>query len=97
MRESKKSVNYKLLRVERTIAVYKKNEHEPPVNEIDINIPLEPLQTIIHSNVDDTSFFDGYLLNQIQLSQINKLINNKIDADFESYDYILECTGIYNW
>jgi hypothetical protein len=73
-----------------------KNEQEPPVKEIDIDIPFETLQIIIDSKDDDPSLFEGYLLNQIQLDQINGLINDKIVPDFESYDYILECSGIYD-
>jgi hypothetical protein len=63
----------------------------------DIHIPLETLKTIVDSKDDDPSLFESYLLNQIQLDQINGLINDKIVPDFESYDYILECSGIYDW
>jgi hypothetical protein len=86
----------KLLRVERTVAIYKQNNDL--VEEINIDsVPLDTLVNIIPPKEGDPLLYDGYVLTPNQLEKLNIFINYKIRADFDLYFYVLECTGIYNW
>jgi len=50
---------------------------------------------IVKSKEDDPLLYDGYVLTEEQLFEINNLLVNKIKFDFHLYYYVLECTGIY--
>ncbi len=92
----------KLIKEERTINIYKKTDsdiiRESLLEEINIDIiPLETLKSIITPNPDDPLLFDGYPLEVEEFNKINALINNRITPNFELYDYVMECYGIYDW
>ena len=93
----KGDLNQKLIRIERFIAIYRKNRQQAAVKEINIDIPLQKLKKIVHSKKDDPLLFEGYVLNSVQIEEINRLINNGIKVDFNKYNYILECSGVYDW
>jgi hypothetical protein len=87
----------KLVRVERTINVYTKDGDES-LQEIPIdNISFEKLKDIVPPKEDDPLLYDGYILTEEQLNELNKFIERKIKPDFGLYTYILVCGGIYNW
>ena len=92
-----KNLNKRLLNVERSIAIYKRNVSDSPSEEIKINIDIDVLKTIVSVKDDDPLIYDGYVLNKEQLTKINQYVNNKIVPNFEVYTYILEATGIYDW
>lgn len=87
----------KLLRVERTINIYTKDGDEP-LQEVPVdNIPFEKLKGVVPPKEDDPLLYDGYELNEEQLNELNKFIEDKIRPDFTHYSYILVCGGIYDW
>jgi hypothetical protein len=87
----------KLLRVERTINAYLKNEDEP-TEEINIDIiPFDKLKEIVPPKQDDPLLYYGYELESKQIDLINSFLKNKIEPDFNRYNYILVCGGIYDW
>lgn len=87
----------KLVRVERSVNVYYKSSKEPS-GEINIDIiPFDKLINFVTPKEDDPLLYDGYQLDEKQLNEINKFIDNKIVVDFKKYYYYLECSGIYDW
>lgn len=86
----------KLEKVERTVNVYSKETKEE-VEEINIDIPLERLKSIIIPKDDDPLLYRGYVLDAEQLREINDDLSDKIKPDFNLYYYVLECHGIYSW
>jgi hypothetical protein len=85
----------KLIRVERTIAKYNIDDEEIISEENIDSVSLDVLLSIVTAKVDDPLLYDGYILNENQLSEINNYLNNKLTFNFEMYYYVLECTGIY--
>jgi hypothetical protein len=89
----------KLIRTERIIVIYKKTNQKvfgEPVKEISVdNIPLNILKTIITPNEDDPFLYDGYILKKEELNKFNTLLENKIEPDYNKFEYSLECYGIY--
>ena len=87
----------KLIRVERSIAkyniAYKDIISDENIDEISLNILL----SIVTPNEDDPLLYDGYVLNEKQLLEINNHLNNKLTFDFNSFYYVLECAGIYDY
>jgi hypothetical protein len=87
----------KLLRVERTINIYR-NEDDELLQEINVDsIPFEKLKEIVPPGDDDPLMYDGYDLDNEQLNKINSYLVEKIEPDFKLYSYILVCGGIYDW
>ena len=87
----------KLIKVERTINIYRCTDNSF-VEEIDIDVvPFEILKKIVESKEDDLLLYDGYIVDVKQINQINKFVNNKIVPDFITFFYVLECSGIYDW
>jgi hypothetical protein len=87
----------KLMRVERTINVYR-NEDEELLQEINVDsIPFEKLKEIVSPVNEDSLMYDGYDLNKEQLNMINSYLADEINPDFNLYSYILVCGGIYDW
>jgi hypothetical protein len=89
----------KLLRTERAIFVYRKTKSSSYGNDgqkINVDhIPLEVLKTIVTPNNDDPLLYEGYILNEEQLSKFNSLLQPKIDPNHDKFDYALECYGFY--
>lgn len=95
--EDNNDLKNKLIGIERTINIYTKNGSEP-LEEVDItDIPLNDLKKIVVPEDSDPMLYDGYVLNPTQLQAINKLVGNKIKANYKQYNYILVCGGIYDW
>ena len=100
-----RSLKEKLIRVERTINIYTKNVDEPleeinidHIEEINIDdIPFERLKEIVLPKEDDPLLYDGYELDENQISAINYYLQVRIVPDFKIYNYILVCGGIYDW
>jgi hypothetical protein len=86
----------KLERVERTINIYT-NDSEKLVKEIDINIPVERLKSVLIPEDGDNQLYRDYLLDRKQLDELNNDLGGIIKPDFDLYYYVLECHGIYNW
>ena len=86
----------KLKRVERTINIYT-NDSEKLVKEIDINIPVERLKSVLIPEDGDNQLYRDYLLDRKQLDELNNDLGGIIKPDFDLYYYVLECHGIYNW
>jgi len=87
----------KLLRVERSIHIYK-NEDNDFVEEINVDfIPLDTLKEIVPPPPDDPLLYDGYELDLSQLQKINAYLPEKIEPDCNVYLYVLICLGIYDW
>ncbi len=86
----------KLERVERAISVYRNND-EKLIEEIDIDIPVEKLRTMVIPRDGDELLYMGYVLDEDQLKLFNAELGNIIKPDFSLYYYVLECHGIYNW
>jgi len=87
----------KLLRVDRTVYIYRNGEGDA-FQEVNINvIPFETLKEIVPPDKDDPLLYDGYDLTIDQLNKINAYLLEKIEPDFNSYSYILVFGGIYNW
>lgn len=92
-----KNLNDKLVRVERTVSVYLKEENEP-FCEIKVDsIPFNNLIQIVIPKEDDPLLYDGYELEIEQINSINDFLSDKIKPDFELYTYILTAGGIYDW
>ena len=91
-----KDLMYKLEKVERSINIYFKST-EQLLREININIPLEQLVTIVTPKKDDSHLYLGYLLDEKLLEDFNKELGNIIEIDTNLYYYVLECHGNYNW
>ena len=86
-----------MIRVERTKAVYKKQDDES-FEEINIDaIPFETIKNIVTPKSDDPLLYDGYSLNKNQIQTWNTFLNKKIEYDLELNSYILLCTGLYDW
>ena len=86
----------KIIQIERTIGIYR-NDDDGVEEEIVIDISLEDLKSIVVAKDDDPELYEGYILNDQQLEQINTHLENKIIPDFNLYYYVLEATGIYDW
>ncbi len=86
----------KLERVERTLNIYNK-ETKDEVEEINIDIPLERLKSIVTPKEGDPLLYRGYVLDARQLKEINNDLSGSVKPDFKLYYYVLECHGIYNW
>ena len=86
----------KLQKVERSLNIYTKKA-EDLVKEIDIDLPVETLKTIVVPKDGDPLLYLGYELDQKQLEAFNKILGSKIIPDLDSYYYVLECHGVYNW
>jgi hypothetical protein len=92
-----KKISDKLVRVERTINIYK-NENDNLFDEINIDfIPFDELKKIVPPKEDDPLLYDGYELDAKQLEDINAYLTEKIKPNFDLYSYILVCGGIYDW
>ena len=92
-----KDIKDRLIRIERFIVLYGKAWGQP-LKEIKIeNISFETLKNIVIPKKDDPLLYDGYILDITQLESLNKLIENKINININSFNYILECNGIYDW
>ena len=89
----------KLIREERTIAVYKKTKSKylgNPVKEVNVDlISLDTLRQIVTPNSEDPFLCDTYELFNEEINKLNKYIDNKIIPDFTMLEYFLECYGIY--
>jgi len=89
----------KLLRVERTINIYKKTKSKylgNSVQEINIDlIPFDFLKEIIIANEDDPLLYNDYELSTEQIENLNTHLENKITPNFKTFEYFLECYGIY--
>ena len=84
----------KLLRVERSIHVY--DSGNKLIREISVDvIPFEQIKGIVPPNQDDPLMYDGYELNESQLSNFQTFLSERIMVDFSSYFYVLICLGIY--
>ena len=87
----------KLIGIERSIAKYNIiDKHIVSEDNID-DISLDNLLLIVTPNYDDPLLYDGYVLNEKQLLEINSHLNNKLVFDSNSFYYVLECTGIYDY
>jgi hypothetical protein len=62
---------------------------------VKLYIREETLKEIVVANIDDPLLYDGYILTEAQLDRLNELINEKIAPDFQTFEYCLECYGIY--
>ena len=89
----------KLLRTERSIVFYNNNDNDHEIaGEVNIDpISVDQLLTIVVPRDDDLELYYGYILSEEQLEKINELVVNKIVPNFETYYYVLECFGIYDW
>lgn len=89
----------KLIRTERSICIYKRTDDSnmgEEVAEINIDfISLDNLKTIVTPNEDDPLLYDGYLLSEKELAELNNFLDKKIEPDFNQFEYLLECWGIY--
>lgn len=86
----------KLLRVERTICIYRKTE-DSFSKEINVDsIPFDILKTIVIPKDDDPLLYDGYVLTLNQIEEINKFLKEKIIPNFSDFFYVMECSGIYD-
>ena len=86
-----------LIRVERSIAKYNINdEHIVSEENID-SISLKFLLSIVTPSDDDPLLYEGYILSEKQLMELNNHCNNKLVFDLDSYYYVLECDGIYDY
>jgi len=89
----------KLLRVERSINIYKRTKSKylgDSIQEINIDfISFELLNKIIIANEEDPLLYDPYELNVEQIEKLNTYLENKINPDFKTFEYFLECYGIY--
>ena len=95
--KEEKDTKDRLMRVERTINIYFKGSNEL-LSEINIDsIPFYELITIVVPQKDDPLLYDGYILNEQQLSKLFKHLNIKTIHNCILYDYILVCGGIYDW
>ncbi|HLA59820.1 MAG TPA: hypothetical protein VK622_13695 [Puia sp.] len=87
----------KLIRVERSIATYNIIDEDIISDDNIDEIPLNKLLTIVTPKDDDPLLYDGYVLNENQLLEINSHLNNKLVFDFNAFYYVLECAGIYDY
>ena len=84
----------KLISVERSIHVYD-NDNEL-IKEINVDaIPFEEIKGIVTPNEEDPLMYDGYELNESQLSKFQNFLSEKIVVDFSFYFYVLICLGVY--
>ncbi len=86
----------KLLRTERTIAKYNISD-EHIVSEYNIDdITLDILLSVIIPKDDDPLLYEGYVLTENQLIEINSHLKNRLHFDLINFYYVLECSGIYD-
>jgi hypothetical protein len=86
----------KLLSIERWLVVYDA-KIEKRIDETPVNLPLEILQEIIQPKEDDKPLYSDYLLNIDQLNALCRHLGKNIQPDFDSFYYVLECIGNYDW
>ncbi len=86
----------KLEKTERTINIYD-CKTEDLVREIDIDISLERLKSVVIPKEGDPQLYRGYVLDAKQLDVLNGELGGVIKPNFNLYYYVLECHGIYNW
>ncbi len=87
----------KLVRIERSIAKYNIADEDIVSDENIDEISLDKLLLIVTPKEDDPLLYDGYVLNEKQLLEINSNLNNKLTFDFNTFYYVLECAGIYDY
>lgn len=83
-----------LPKVERWIQAYDKHNRDS-MEEINVDsIPFERLSAIVTAKHDDPLLYEGYILNEVQIMQLNKFLEKKILPDFSRRYYVLECASI---
>jgi hypothetical protein len=86
-----------LVSVERSIHIYHKRNNKLK-EEINIStISLGQLLTFIKPKDGDPLLYDQYELDQNQMEQLKKLLKHPITVDFNLFNYVLICLGVYNW
>jgi hypothetical protein len=60
-----------------------------------MNVAEAQLKSIITPKSDDPMLYEGYVLNQMQLDQLQPFLTQKIVYNFDNYYYVAECYGIY--
>jgi hypothetical protein len=86
----------KLMNIERSIGIYDRVSEER-LKDVDLDITLGLLKTIVTPNDDDPELIDGYVLDERQLLQLSSYSSNIIVPNFEKYFYVLQCLGNYDW
>ena len=85
----------KLLGIERTINTYVKKNNDL-VTKINIDkIPFAQIKSLVSPKEDDPLLYEGYVLEEKKVEQLNSYLEKKIRPDFGLYFYVLECYGIY--
>jgi hypothetical protein len=84
----------KLIAIERTINTYS-NDEKDIVETTKMNVAEAQLKSIITPKSDDPKLYEGYVLNQMQLDQLQPFLTQKIAYNFDNYYYVAECYGIY--
>jgi hypothetical protein len=84
----------KLVGVERTLGIIRHDNFELD-KEIILNLPLELLKDIVKPKNHDNYLYLPYKLNKNQLGRLLKHLDMEINADFDSFLYVLECNGKY--
>ena len=86
-----------LVNVERSIHIYDRRNNKL-IEEINIDtISLEQLLTIVIPKDGDPLLYDQYELDQDQMFKMVKVLKCSITIDFDSFNYVLICLGIYDW
>jgi hypothetical protein len=85
-----------LIRTERSIAKYNISDEHIVSEDIIDDIPLTTLLTIVSPRDDDPLLYEGYVLTETQLTELNNHMNNRLVFNLITYYYVLECAGIYD-
>jgi Mg/Co/Ni transporter MgtE len=91
---SKKISLENLVGVERSIEIFDNNNNDLR-EEIEINIPLKDLLTIVEPNKEDPLLYEFYPLTKEQVNKMLEFTKNSIVVDFTNHYYVLACYGIY--
>ena len=91
----KKFTSENLINVETYVEEYHK-ENEKLNKDFKITeIDLDTLKKIFNSNSSDFNLYLSYEINEKKAEMINENLSNKIEFNFENYEYYLQRFGNY--
>ena len=84
-----------LIRVDKYILEFLKENEEFNAEFEITEIPLESLKAIFIAEKDDDELYLSYSVNESQAEMINRFLKTKISFDFEKFEYYFQQYGEY--
>ncbi len=84
-----------LIRVDKHILEFFKDNEELNREFVITEIPIESLKSIFRAEKDDDELYLSYTVNESQAEMINRFLKTKITFDFEKFEYYFQQYGEY--